>query len=162
MEEIVKDKLFVIKNFFTDEDCQYLLDFINEDKKKYQNRYSIIESHKDIVEKYLYKLNTIKFSDQKISNFMSFAHYPEGSVGIPIHQDRKMSKSKFKVLIYLNDDFEGGNTIFYKDNNMWEILYNSKPEKGKSVIFDIDIFHKGEAIIKNEKYVAGFRILKDD
>jgi prolyl 4-hydroxylase len=61
------------------------------------------------------------------------------------------------VLIYLNDNFEGGETIFPKINK------SVKPEKGKAVIFqNVDdngaiinqALHGGEPVKNGEKWIA--------
>ena len=61
------------------------------------------------------------------------------------------------VLFYLNDDFEGGETIFPKINKV------VKPQKGKAVIFrNVDndgviisqAVHGGEPVKNGEKWIA--------
>lgn len=63
----------------------------------------------------------------------------------------------YTILIYLNDDFEGGETIFPKINK------TVKPEKGKAVLFRNvdkdgviikDSFHGGVPVKQGEKWIA--------
>jgi hypothetical protein len=63
----------------------------------------------------------------------------------------------YTVLIYLNDDYEGGETVFPNINKI------IKPEKGKAVVFkNIDhndkiitqSLHRGNPIIKGVKYIC--------
>jgi WD40 repeat protein len=56
-------------------------------------------------------------------------------------------------LLYLNDDYEGGETKFYKNKNDEIPLFTYKAEKGDLLIFDHDIWHEGSAIISGEKYI---------
>ena len=46
--------------------------------------------------------------------------------------------------MYLNDDFDGGETSIY--NNNFEPIIQIKPKKGMSLLFDIDLWHKGNMV----------------
>ena len=63
----------------------------------------------------------------------------------------------YTVLIYLNDDFEGGETVFPKINK------TIKPEKGKAVIFQnvlddgtiiAESLHGGNSVLSGNKYIC--------
>lgn len=63
----------------------------------------------------------------------------------------------YTVIIYLNDDYEGGETVFPNINKI------IKPEKGKAVIFKninnngsiiTDSLHRGNPIINGTKYIC--------
>jgi len=58
--------------------------------------------------------------------------------------------SKFTLLTYLNDDYVGGETIFY-DRNLEETT-KIIPKTNKTVIFDIDTFHEGNIVKEKNKY----------
>lgn len=53
--------------------------------------------------------------------------------------------SYFTLMIYLNDDFEGGETVLQK--------HSVKPKKGMALVFYHGIKHSGEPIINGTKYV---------
>lgn len=53
--------------------------------------------------------------------------------------------SHFTFMIYLNDDFEGGNTSFEQ--------HEVKPEKGTALVFYHRMKHAGEELISGTKYV---------
>jgi prolyl 4-hydroxylase len=60
-------------------------------------------------------------------------------------------ESKLTLMLYLNDDFTGGETKFnlkYPDNDLVV-----KPEKGMALLFDHYLFHEGSAVISGIKYV---------
>ena len=80
-------------------------------------------------------------------------HTDTGSIYDPVNN----LYSKFTLLTYLNDDYVGGETIFYD-----EILKETSkivPKTNKTLIFDIDIFHKGNNVTKNNKYWIGTEIV---
>ena len=60
------------------------------------------------------------YSPCALSNKLTTAYYYHGE--IPLHQDKKNNLSGmetlFTLLIYLNDDFEKGRTIFYPNNKI--------------------------------------------
>lgn len=51
-------------------------------------------------------------------------------------------KSRYTLLCYCNDDFEGGQTQFF-DTETWKHTVCIQPRKGRALIFDID--KKGSA-----------------
>ena len=67
-------------------------------------------------------------------------------------------KTCYTLLIYLNDDFEGGNTIFYNTSD-WNISRIIKPEKGKAIIFDINLWHSGDKILSGCKKWIGCELI---
>ena len=77
--------------------------------------------------------------------------------------DRKdlNKKSFFTVLIYLNEDFEGGETTFIhhkrimKKNKLKEelVLTPIKPKKGQLLVFRHNILHEGSILKSGEKIV---------
>lgn len=67
-------------------------------------------------------------------------------------------KSRWTLLIYLNDNFDGGETVFY-DTNTWNKVCEIKPEIGKALLFDIDLWHSGSPIVDGEKYWIGCEII---
>lgn len=66
-------------------------------------------------------------------------------------------KSRWTLLIYLNDDFDGGETVFYDDN--WRVTKSITPKKGHAVLFDIDLWHKGSPVTRGAKYWIGCEII---
>ncbi|MCB0709726.1 MAG: 2OG-Fe(II) oxygenase [Chitinophagaceae bacterium] len=60
------------------------------------------------------------------------------------HKD-EFERSYYSLLIYLNDNFEGGETIFD------EIVL--QPKRGTAVIFPHHLMHSGSKIISGVKYI---------
>lgn len=67
-------------------------------------------------------------------------------------------KSRWTVLIYLNDDFEGGDTVFY-DGDTWAETRRVRPEAGKALVFDIDLWHSGSPVTAGVKRWIGCELI---
>lgn len=66
-------------------------------------------------------------------------------------------QSRFTVLLYLNDDFEGGHTQFYDD--MFHETARILPVRGRTLIFDIARFHAGEQVLVGTKRWIGTELV---
>lgn len=55
-------------------------------------------------------------------------------------------RSRLTLMVYLNDDFEGGETRF-EDATI-------HPETGMALVFVHDLRHEGSAVVRGRKYVA--------
>jgi prolyl 4-hydroxylase len=60
-------------------------------------------------------------------------------------------QSQLTFMVYLNDDFTGGETKFYLDNG-WPRL-EVKPERGMALVFVHRQLHEGAPVIQGRKYV---------
>eukprot|EP01087_Luapelamoeba_hula_P020238 TRINITY_DN6878_c0_g1_i1.p1 TRINITY_DN6878_c0_g1~~TRINITY_DN6878_c0_g1_i1.p1 ORF type:complete len:303 (+),score=53.54 TRINITY_DN6878_c0_g1_i1:49-909(+) len=67
------------------------------------------------------------------------------------------------LLIYLNDECEGGETVFYANNEHCQFLRASEnkpvsvsvtPELGRALVSKHNILHKGSVVTRGVKYVA--------
>ena len=67
------------------------------------------------------------------------------------------TKSRWTLLIYLNDDFEGGTTEFFDD--AWKPTRTVLPKAGTALLFDIDLWHRGVEVTKGEKCWIGCEII---
>ena len=69
-------------------------------------------------------------------------------------------------MIYLNDNYEGGSTNFYKEpmdsklngkkgsiNREKDLIASVSPKTGKALIFTHESFHEGAEILKGSKYI---------
>ncbi|AZA47882.1 2OG-Fe(II) oxygenase [Chryseobacterium carnipullorum] len=68
-----------------------------------------------------------------------------------IHRDgsyirNEHEKSFYTFMVYLNDDFEGGETEF-------ENLFTVAPKKGSAMVFYHPLRHEGKILISGKKYV---------
>ena len=62
------------------------------------------------------------------------------------HKRNEKEESFLTLIIYLNDDFEGGETGFMRE-------FEVKPKAGRALIFDHQIRHEGKALETGTKYV---------
>lgn len=58
-------------------------------------------------------------------------------------------ESRLTWMIYLNDDFDGGQTRFY----LYEDVLSVRPERGMALAFDHEHVHEGAPVLTGRKYV---------
>lgn len=107
---------------------------------------------------------------KEVNPCLKFSKYYQGQKFKP-HVDGLWSPNENEVtihtiLIYLNDNFEGGNTNFIKapktkdvllsfldPKQKYEVYDTFKPKKGSALIFSGDLLHEGEVITNGVKYL---------
>jgi len=69
-------------------------------------------------------------------------------------------------MLYLNDDFEGGATNFYQENQLHyrqadpdKVIYSFRPQAGDALIFNSAILHAGEQVVKGNKYIMRSEVM---
>lgn len=69
--------------------------------------------------------------------------------GFPLHRDAAAgdSRRQHSVLVYLNDDFDGGSTSFPMIGRF------VRPHSGKAILFPSCYLHAGEPVVSGRKYV---------
>jgi hypothetical protein len=169
MNEIIKNQIWTINNFLTDDECDKFIELINTTKcerpftrqGKFKNNKFI---NQGLANKFFAKVKKyINIPMLRANNLVMTGKYVKGNA-FSLHTDTglyldidKMEKSNYTLLIYLNDNFEGGNTVFF-DNNFKEMI-QIKPERGKALLFDISLWHKGQELLEGEKYWIGCEII---
>jgi len=161
-----------INNFLTFEECDKFIDQI--DNKKNINEFTNSTYAKtdkyisnDLANYFYEKIKEKNISELqdviRPNNLIMTAKYDPG-MEFGIHTDtglyynkKENISSKYTVLVYLNDDFEHGETIFY-DNYFTETDI-VKPIKGTCIIFNMTIFHKGAKVEKGYKYWIGCELI---
>ncbi len=165
--------IHVIENFLTNEECLKYIDDINRsiDTEKQicfsDSAGSVNHKYKNLnLANIFYQraVEKVKNNDFVAPNdLIMWAKYLPGTE-FGLHTDTglfydrtKRLKSRYTLLIYLNDNFEGGKTLFY-DNNF--CLTNTiNPKKGDCIIFDIDLWHRGTTVVSGEKFWIGCEII---
>ena len=67
------------------------------------------------------------------------------------NQDSKGNRSAMTLNIFLNDDFEGGETDFFDDNKSF--IFSAKPKPGRGALFDSQHYHQGNVVRNGNKYL---------
>jgi hypothetical protein len=60
-------------------------------------------------------------------------------------------------LIYLNDNYDGGETSFYTENFVH--VTDIQPKIGTALLFNLDQWHKGNTVLNGDKYWIGCEII---
>jgi prolyl 4-hydroxylase len=172
-----------IQNFLTNEECDKIIELskgnmfsskvYSQNEDLYDNKTRISQQCwlndndlfiKDISDKVKSYTNTHNnyLEELQVVNYKPggfFTPHYDACVGNNSYCERMNDKGPryLTVLFYLNDNFEGGETIFPKINKL------VKPEKGKAIIFqNVDnngviitqALHGGEPVKNGEKWVA--------
>lgn len=103
----------------------------------------------------------ITWSFGKSSRFIFFGEYSIGQ-SIGIHTDTGSfysdnEQSKFTVLLCINDQFEGGETVFYDESYLY--MTQIKLRKGEILFFDINLPHQSMPIKDGIKQWIGIEIV---
>jgi len=172
-----------IPNFLTDEECDKIIEmsknklvpslvytdnkdlYITENRK---SRQCWFEDDKLFIKKLSDKIKNYTNTNNKYHEQLQVVNYGPGGFFIP-HYDACDGNAEYcermngnngprylTFMVYLNDDFEGGETIFPVINKL------VKPEKGKAVLFKNvnckgniinQSFHGGEPVKSGEKWI---------
>lgn len=162
-----------ISDFFDDQECQYYIDYMDQIEAPHNrklSRYQEFVDRPDLTEPLWLRIkDTIpNFIDHQgktwvpigVNPIISLNHYFTGSNTV-IHRDKDVDDNKritkTKLLVYLNSDFEGGETHYYTDDE--KLLFTTNPKKGDAILFNCYDKHRGNTVTKGQKYVVGFRII---
>lgn len=80
-----------------------------------------------------------------------FARHFDGTVA------KGEEASLLTLLVYLNDGFEGGQTIFYTDHE--ELKFVVRPRRGTALLFLHNMCHEGAWVLSGRKYVLRSEVL---
>jgi Rps23 Pro-64 3,4-dihydroxylase Tpa1-like proline 4-hydroxylase len=172
-------EIFTIDNIYTDSEIEHLKKLVeNADNKNrtftcsnFKNGKVVNEQLSNIIYEKLTKSLPVVYKDrQGISynfvgtpKFIMYAKVKKNQL-FSIHTDTgaeydeiNNKYSKFTVLTYLNDDYEGGNTKFFDYNFKETVKIN--PKKNRTLIFDIDLYHSGEEVKEGNKYWIGTELV---
>lgn len=157
---------YIIKNKFSKQEC---INMINkyEDKLEFNilenGEYYRYDFFDRTMSNYIY--NKIKDDIYKIdknicimSDKFYLTKYLDNSGHIKKHIDGSKTygkyKTKYTLILYLNDNFNNGHTII-KDTKI-------KPKCGDILLLKQDVLHKGEKPINGEKYILRGDLMIND
>ena len=178
-ENWLNDYVFTIDNFFSREECQQYIE-LSEDYgfeeatvtsatgsvriSKLRNNDRVMFKNKEVAEWLFDRLIDFVPSEfdgraaKAVNELFRFYRYEPGQQ-FDWHQDFPYErdngeKSYLTLLVYLNDDFEGGETSFddsYSDEPFDE--FSVQPTAGMALLFLHETHHKGEKVLNGCKYV---------
>ncbi|AFM03771.1 hypothetical protein Fleli_1339 [Bernardetia litoralis DSM 6794] len=97
------------------------------------------------------RLNS-RFRFYKYESNQRFKKHIDGRV--KLEKEEQKQESRITFLIYLSDDFEGGQTVFDYKNERKEIeVIEIQPKIGTALCFVHEIKHEGKSVPKGTKYV---------
>lgn len=193
-------KVFCLRQFFTKEECQYYVQqsekigyqsLQHEYPLEYRNSERCLVRSKqvsDAIWKRLALLCEKEFANVKpfgigndgrwlptsLNEVIKFTKYTPGGRFLP-HIDNSIAKSNneksiFTIIIYLNQDFEGGETRFFERKLDTELPFTASidtvtvlesfaPEAGTCLVFNHDVLHDGAELLSGTKYIIRAEII---
>ncbi|TAE67729.1 MAG: oxidoreductase, 2OG-Fe(II) oxygenase [Bacteroidetes bacterium] len=163
----VSDKIIVIENFFSDEECQKYIDLsenlgyevANIDTGKIvlevRNNERVFYKSEDLAQEIYGRAKPhlpSKIGNSQLcglNELFRFYKYQKGH-RFKGHQDGNFIRNETEAsyltfMIYLNEGYEGGHTIFRE--------HNITPKKGMALIFHHKLYHEGDEVLSGIKYV---------
>ena len=174
---------FVIRNLFSEDDCENLLEKSDNLFKtanthyppSYRNNERFVCDDKFLANQLYYKIknyipniiknNSNSWKKLKINPRIRFCRYLKGQYFNRhldgVYHESENSESKLTFMLYLNDSnsFKGGRTLFYESKDSNHIIAEYNPRMGDVIIFDHNIWHEGEKVLSGEKYILRSDVL---
>lgn len=156
--------LIVLDNFLSKEECEKYITYflhteltiIDNGLAKYDRGILIDDTYAQELYRRCVEYIPKQFHIARANEYIRFSSYvPGGSFKIHkdgINQDSYGNRSVITVNIFLNDDFEGGETAFYH-NIEKPIRYQVLPKMGRAAIFDSQQPHEGCEVICGKKFL---------
>jgi hypothetical protein len=143
-------KTLILDNFLSKEECKFLI-------KYYESNTENIEKFRDVFPLTLHfveKLNFLTFKLNKIAeefdaqiDWFQIVKWPKNSFQ-ELHFDTAKKETILSSIVYLNDNFEGGQTYFEEGTIF-------KPKKGRGLFFDGQYYKHGVTPVKKQiRYVV--------
>lgn len=175
LPEINKPKQIILNGILSKQECDQLIELSKPHYETLANEFTENERQSDRVliknKQFAQKLFEVikhyippnnrpfgfdiegEWLPKKVNSCLRFSRYQSPSIGFSKHTDSNFIKhnnlrSIFTVLIYLNDDFEGGETVFYTDPT-----FIFRPLIGSCIIFNHNTLHEGRPVTKGTKYI---------
>ena len=175
----IAPNIFMIENFFTKEECKKHIEFsqkngfseatiqtengliidksIRDNGRFSYDSYEFSEGLFERMKKYLPET----FFGRKLCGLNNRVHFYKYDIGQRFnwHMDGNYSPdaystSYFTFMVYLNDDFKGGNTSFaHVETDDGEINFVIEPKMGTAVFFQHKVLHRGDEVTNGVKYL---------
>ena len=139
-------KVLIIDNFLSDKDCNNLINLFKKSKIKKEFRDTLVVTIKN--NKLQNKLNMMaqEFNGSE-TDWYQIVEWPKNSSQL-LHVDDFYNHTTLSSVLYLNDDYEGGET-FFKDGTI------VKPKRGRILVFDgLKYYHGVKQVTKGTRYAS--------
>ena len=140
-------RTIIIDNFLSEAECHDLINFYKENEKfanKFRDVYPLELSKKHYLK---LKLNKIAKEFNSQIDWFQIVKWPIGAYQ-KIHFDTASDKTTLSSIVYLNDEFEGGQTYFEEGTIF-------KPKIGRGLFFNGQYYKHGVTPVKNHtRYVV--------
>ncbi len=162
--------VYTLTDFLSKDDCASYIQAIKArqihtnftDSGKFTNH-----KYKDqaLADTFFAKLQTYTLQEElfRPNNLVMTGFYKPGDsfglhtdTGLFYDQNAK-EKSRWTLLIYLNTVEGEGATVFYDEE--WKETHRIYPQEGTAILFDIDLWHKGDELLTQRKYWIGCEII---
>ena len=161
--------LHSIDGLLTKEECKHYIGFFSdpikvEDINDTHRKYHRVQFDDENLANQLYNKvkayipKKIKKISVGLNSHFRMSKYDEGQFfgihkdGINFDQKNKQNMSYATLNIFLNDDFEGGETVFY-ENDKKTISLLCKPKTGSGSFFYSQQWHEGAKLLSGYKYL---------
>jgi hypothetical protein len=150
-------EIILIQDFINPKDISIILDFVktSQFRRAHQhhlgrNNYELFTEN-DSISNIIYSNSKNRFKIFEKPNILEFYRYEKGDFLTP-HSDQPTRfnsnlTSNYTAIIYLNDDFIGGQT-FFTDKN--ELIF---PKAGSLLLFAHYLKHEGTIVELGTKYI---------
>ena len=135
------------------------VELINDKHRKYHR---VQFQDENLLMNYIEKVKSLYSQKQKIcvgmNKYIRLSKYEPGQFfgihkdGINFDKDNKQNMSYATLNIFLNEDFEGGETIFYT-NDKKTVTLKCIPKTGRGSFFYSQQFHEGAKLLSGYKYL---------
>ena len=154
----MKNIIYIEENFITPDECNKFIDLSKSNKKELpygspsRGGDTYLTTVPSLDEDVVNRVNSLckSFDSQSNLDFVGVVRWPVGTFMKP-HTDNNNNHPKdiFAAMLYLNDDFDGGYTVF-------EHL-EVKPEVGKLIVFSNSYYlHYVNKVEGAERFVLSF------
>jgi prolyl 4-hydroxylase len=155
--------LQIIDNILSPVECTYFMDIIAKSENKIERP--------DFASYYREKFVNHGFANEMFKRITPYLPNDERFLGVnevfriskydeggefKLHKDgfnqSSVGRSYLTLNIFLNDDFEGGETDFYMDDKQ-TLRYSAKPKAGRGALFYSQQYHCGNKVLSGKKYL---------
>ena len=193
-ETILDGNGFILKNLLSRDECQHFInqadglhmERLDPNKGSFARKADRVEVRsKDVaswlydrIHPYLKDVETVpnrriekgKWQATGLNDEIRLIRYSTNDFFLPHHdgyvQKTKYYQSLMTVMVYLNEDFDGGETRFFDESqrhyeaaSLSKLKYSYKPRMGDAMIFYSQHTHDGSELIRGKKYILRTEIM---